>query len=89
MAMALAQREGVARPSVYGFGACAPCNKYYECDGHNSAEQLGQNGWHAFAEEAVVRRAWNRSGWIRLVEPPCTHSRTSSSAVASRAKNGL
>lgn len=27
-----------ARISVYGFGACSRCNKYFDCDGSNSTE---------------------------------------------------
>lgn len=33
-------RRFSARVSVYGFGACVPCNKYFDCDGSNSSECL-------------------------------------------------
>ena len=32
-----------ARLSVYGFGACSPCNKYFDCDGSNSTDKGSQD----------------------------------------------
>ena len=51
--------------SVYGFGGCRPCNKYFDCDGSNAtdisrpdivrAEASGADSYHPFAREAEVR----------------------------------
>ncbi|KAL3907358.1 MAG: hypothetical protein SGPRY_010200, partial [Prymnesium sp.] len=74
MAVSFARRTGGGAPSVYGFGACAPCLRYYDCNGRNSSdpsERYGKNGWHPFEEEARVRRVWHEQGWIRLHEPSC------------------
>ena len=82
VAVAAAQAAGAPPPTVYGFGRCEACTKYYDCDGSNSSgqsyhpeidllEQCGYDGWHSFGTEAAVRRAWHATGVIRLVEPSC------------------
>ena len=73
MAVALGRRLGLRPPSVYGFGGCARCAKYYDCRGDSAGgEKLGANqGSHAFGEEAEVRRAWRAQGVIELVEEAC------------------
>lgn len=78
LAVAMAQLLGAPPPTAYGFGACANCVKFYDCDGSNSSdhgglqeEGCGQNGMHAFAEERAVRKAWHSVNLIQLVEPTC------------------
>ena len=80
IAMALAQHVGAPPPRVYGFGACQPCAKYYDCDGSNSTrdrdgladEAGGTNGaYHAFRAEHAARVAWHAAGAILLREPSC------------------
>ena len=79
--VAMSRELGWPPPTAYGFGRCAPCGTYYNCDGSNSTEVdlhafhdegLGRNGWHAFATEHDVRLRWHEEGLINLVEPSCT-----------------
>lgn len=80
MAVALASHVGARAPSVYGFGACIGCAKYYDCDGSNSSkaerfgvakEAQGDNWYHPFAAEAIVRARWWHLGVIELFETSC------------------
>lgn len=80
IAIALAKDIGAPPPSVFGFGACHPCSKYYECVpklfyGSNpkdlAKEAEGEDGHHPFATEAKIRQVWERMGVIRLEEPSC------------------
>ena len=51
--IALAQHFG-ARATVYGFGACVPCNRYFACEssgGQGGPEAEGGNGYHPFGYE--------------------------------------
>lgn len=73
-AMALACEVGAPPVSVFGFGRCAPCAKYYSCSRHygQDAEADGSDqAQHPFGEEASVRRAWSRRNVIRLFEEEC------------------
>ena len=61
VAIAMTRLAGVPPPTVFGYGACAPCIKFYDCDGRNSSdsgslreEGHGINGYHPFAREAEV-----------------------------------
>ena len=80
MAIALRNMVDAAPPSVYGFGSCQICPKYYECRPVVSsfedlaAEAEGLNAHHPFFTENKVREAWNRMGIIRLVEHSCNAS---------------
>ena len=61
-------------PTVYGFGACVPCNRYFACEssgGQGGPEAEGGNGYHPFGYEHDARVAWDRANIIRLVEPSC------------------
>ena len=61
-------------PTVYGFGACVPCNRYFACEssgGQGGPEAEGGNGYHPFGYEHDARVAWDRANVIRLVEPSC------------------
>jgi hypothetical protein len=61
MAVAVARDIG-GSVSVYGFGACRPCGKYFDCDGSNSshtgmgAEAAGVDSFHPFAAERRMRQ---------------------------------
>ena len=63
LAIALAQHAGASPPSVFGFGACVPCSKYFKCratDQWESAEASGTEApsyGHPYAQEKLVRRA--------------------------------
>jgi hypothetical protein len=64
--------------SVYGYGACVPCNKYFDCNGRNSsdkgerqAELHGRDSYHPFNEERVVRERWHAQKVIQLFESSC------------------
>ena len=79
MAVALAHHMGGAPVYVIGFGACLPCNKYYDCDGSNSStvgssatERTGEDGGHPFGTEALVRKQWYAANLINLKETSCT-----------------
>ena len=70
---------GGAPVYVIGFGACLPCNKYYDCDGSNSSGKVdafeagGSDGdVHAFGTEAIVRFQWHSVNLINLNEESCT-----------------
>ena len=81
LALAMAQLVGGRPPTVFGYGACPPCYKYYDCDGSNASrrsdlaafgiEGQGRNGFHPFAQEHLVRSSWHRAGVIELHEPSC------------------
>ena len=80
MAVALSQAAGAQAPSVFGFGACEPCARYFACpmmqtsdanDDFTGGEMLGVDDTHPFGSEAVVRSQWNRAGVIKLTEPSC------------------
>ena len=56
--LAVAGRLG-ARLSAYGFGACPPCNRYFDCDGSNATdtgargpESQGTDAYHPFGPAA-------------------------------------
>lgn len=85
LAVAVGRHIG-ANVSVYGFGACSTCNKFYDCDGSNSsafgtadwlAELEGVDSFHPFATEALVRQQWAEKGMISLHEDPCAEPRRS------------
>jgi len=67
LALVLAFRSSSRRVSVYGFGACGDCPKYYSCDGAYG----DGNGYHSFETEALLRRRWADEGTIHLHEPAC------------------
>lgn len=74
MALSLAMSVGAPPISVYGFGACPRCSKYYDCRRISTGEALAVDnaGAHAFGEEALVRKSWgNMQGVLRLVEDAC------------------
>ena len=77
MAIALARRIGAPPPSVFGFGACVSCNRYYVCNEgddfiYEEAQGLdGDDRTHPFGTEALVRRMWAVQGLITLVEEAC------------------
>ena len=66
LALALALRSSGKRVSVYGFGACRGCGKYYECQTKGEL-----TGYHPFEMEAKVRRRWADKALIHLHEPAC------------------
>ena len=74
LAVAVAQHVGAPPPSVYGFGVCPPCGKYYDCNptsADDRAEKSGSEVWHPFLHMKAVRTAWQRQGAIRHMEPSC------------------
>ena len=77
MGLAVGRHIG-ASVSVFGYGGCRTCIRYYDCDGSNStdygdssAEGKGSDNYHPFGAEEEVRRAWASSGAIALYEPSC------------------
>lgn len=44
VALAIGRHIG-AQVSVFGYGACAPCNRYYACDSDAPEERLGADGY--------------------------------------------
>ena len=87
-ALVLKRHLGIPRLSVFGYGSCRPCVKYFDCDGSMKAEKGngpmhaerdGKDGSHAFATEARVRALWASRGEIELHEDDCgeglAHSR--------------
>ena len=54
LVVALANRVGAPAPSVYGYGACEPCNRYFECSqgAEVDYEAVGDNGYHPFVRPA-------------------------------------
>jgi hypothetical protein len=66
LALALALRSSGKRVSVYGFGACRGCGKYYQCQ---TRDEL--TGYHSFEMEAKLRRRWADEALIHLHEPAC------------------
>ena len=82
LAIAMANDVGGSPPTAYGFGACAPCGRYYDpgcvahghSEGSDVAEAAGSDeGAHAFATERNIRLAWAAQGAINLVEQSCDH----------------
>ena len=81
LALAMTRLAGVPPPDVYGYGACTPCIKFFDCDGSNSSdhgaireEGHGTDGYHPFGTEHQVRQEWLAAGVLRrVVEPSCDH----------------
>jgi hypothetical protein len=73
LAIAITQHVGAPPPSVYGFGACEACGKYFACDSPRArTEALGQNAHHPFGrEQDLLRSSWHVQGLIRFVEAWC------------------
>ena len=85
LAVAIAQvRNLTAPPSVFGFGACPTCGKYYDCGigGHGNGSSMkdvlerrpqatGSDGIHPYETEQKVREHWHRQGLIHLVHDVC------------------
>jgi len=71
VAVALAQRLGLRAVSLYGFGGCARCPKYYDC---RSGAIYSANGYHPFATEQRVRAMLEAEGKICLVQDTCGSS---------------
>ena len=63
-----------AQVTVYGYGKCARCNKYDDCDGSNTTrkgsrndERLGLDGYHPFDTESKMMAFWAKTSQILLV----------------------
>ena len=48
VAVAVAQAAGAPAPSVYGFGTCTPCTKYYKCQPDDIWEEAQAQGTDDF-----------------------------------------
>ena len=76
VAIALAQLVGARPPTVYGFGSCPSCAKYYECNHVDKdgvlGEAFGLSANHAFGtEHDILHDTWHEMGAINFVEEPC------------------
>ena len=80
-ALAAAQRMGAKPPSVFGFGSCRTCCRYFDCNstqdptsakrGGASAEKLGSDFIHPNGRETVIRTGYHLAGTLRLFESTC------------------
>ena len=71
VAAVLAKIAGAEPPTIYGFGDCEPCPKYYACNASAYAPGATELAYHRFNREAEVRLAWHKAGLIRLQQHAC------------------
>lgn len=71
VAAVLAKMVGAQPPTIYGFGDCEPCPKYYACNASAYAPGATELAYHRFNREAEVRLAWHKAGLIRLQQHAC------------------
>lgn len=84
VALSITRFVGSQPPSVFGFGKCPQCTRFFDCDGSNTSgfslilleqEGTGKDGYHPFGVEHEVRRTWLGSGALeRVIEPECNAS---------------
>ncbi len=71
VAAVLAKMVGAQPPTIYGFGDCEPCPKYYACNASAYAPGASELVYHRLNREGEVRLAWHEAGLIRLREHAC------------------
>ena len=84
LAVAMAQLTRGNPPSIYGFGPCWSCGKYYDCDGSNATFQAPPDSYRNISSDAEehhpVRLEWevlrnlSAANAIRLYEDDCGES---------------